>query len=165
MRIQIKLDVRRPLKRKKKITRRNRTEVVFSCKYERLWDFCFSCGIVSHTERYCKRFLDRKNDDGSREWGIWLKAPPRRVAGQAKSKWLHEDEDDDWAVRVGRHNNLPQSGKGGYDQMGIQTNQGREIRRVNQERKELAVISDKDKYNAKLEGVTMNLNALYVPED
>lgn len=36
MRIRVKLDVRRPMKRTKKIVRRNGTEVMVSSKYERL---------------------------------------------------------------------------------------------------------------------------------
>lgn len=54
MRIKIRIDVRRPLKRKKMITRKNGTKFVVNCKYERLGDFCFVCGLVSHTERYCR---------------------------------------------------------------------------------------------------------------
>lgn len=41
MRVKVRLDVRKPLKRKKKITRRNGEEAIVSCKYERLGDFCF----------------------------------------------------------------------------------------------------------------------------
>lgn len=50
MRIKIRIDVRRPLKRKKKIKRRNGTEFVVTCKYERLGDFYFVCGLVTHRE-------------------------------------------------------------------------------------------------------------------
>lgn len=50
MRIKIKLDVRKPLKRKKKIKRKDGSETQSFCKYERLGDFCFVCGLVSHTD-------------------------------------------------------------------------------------------------------------------
>lgn len=65
------------IKKRKKITKRNGEEVVISCKYERLGDFCFTCGIMSHTEKYCSKFLYRGNDDAVKEWGSWLRAPPR----------------------------------------------------------------------------------------
>lgn len=39
MRIKIRIDVRKPLKRKKKITRKNGTDFMVTCKYERLGDF------------------------------------------------------------------------------------------------------------------------------
>lgn len=57
MRIRVRLDVRRPLKRKKKIMKKNGEEVMVSCKYERLGEFCFTCGMLTHTDRYCKQFL------------------------------------------------------------------------------------------------------------
>ena len=67
MRIKIKLDVRKPLKREKKITRKNGSEFVVLCKYERLGDFCFACGLLSHTERFCSRFIDKRSEDGDKE--------------------------------------------------------------------------------------------------
>lgn len=93
MRIKVRNDVRKPLKRRKKITTRNGTEMVVSCKYERLGDFCFTCGIMSHTERYCSKFLNRDKEEVTKEWGSWLRALPRRNLGPARSKWLREDGD------------------------------------------------------------------------
>lgn len=72
MRLKIKLDVRKPLKRKKKITRRNGSEFIVHCKYERLEEFCFVCGMVTHTYRFRGRFLDSRGNDNSKEWGNWL---------------------------------------------------------------------------------------------
>lgn len=69
MRLRIKLDVRKPLKRKKKLCKKDGTECVVQCKYERLGDFCFTCGMLTHTERFCRRKLDMNMPDGSKEWG------------------------------------------------------------------------------------------------
>lgn len=44
MRIKISIDVRQPLKRKKKICKRNGVECIVQCKYERLGDFCSFVG-------------------------------------------------------------------------------------------------------------------------
>ncbi|XP_074352492.1 uncharacterized protein LOC141691621 [Apium graveolens] len=41
MRLRIVIDVRKPLKRKKKICKRDASECIIQCKYERLGDFCF----------------------------------------------------------------------------------------------------------------------------
>lgn len=68
MRIKIKLNVRKPLKRKKKIKRKNGSEFIVTCKYERLGDFCFACGLVTHTERFCRRSMDNMSDGGSKDW-------------------------------------------------------------------------------------------------
>lgn len=107
MRIKIRLDVRKPLKRKKKIKRKNGTEFVVSCKYERLGDFCFACGLVTHTERFCRKFIDIRSEGGAQEWGSWLRAQSRRGASQGCSKWIREEDDVGWTERVGRGNNWP----------------------------------------------------------
>lgn len=48
---------------------------------------------MTHTERYCWKFLNRGKEEVEKEWGSWLRAQPRRTASQAKSKWLWEDDD------------------------------------------------------------------------
>lgn len=55
MRLKILVDVRKPLKRKKKICRKNGSECIVQCKYERLGELCFICGMVTHTERFCSK--------------------------------------------------------------------------------------------------------------
>lgn len=101
MRIRIKLDVRKPIKRKKKITKKDGSEFVVNYKYERLGEFCFSCGMVTHTDRFCKTSGSARDGDSVKEWGSWLKALPRRLAGQNQSRWLREEEDDTWENRSG----------------------------------------------------------------
>lgn len=161
----IKLDVRRPLKRKKKITRRDNSEFVVSCKYERLGDFCFSCGLVTHTERFCRRSIDRRGEPGTREWGNWLKAPPRMVAGGVKSKWLREEDDDSWELRIGRENR----------KAGFQENQNSNFETVGKERRdirdEIATKSVKTNLmvphitNNEIVGFKASQNPLYGPEE
>lgn len=107
MRIKIRLDVRKPLKRKKKIRRKNGTEFVVTCKYERLGDFCFACGLVTHTERFCRKSIDSRSEEGSKDWGSWLRAPSRWGAGQGGSKWLRDEGDAEWTAKFGRENNFP----------------------------------------------------------
>ena len=107
MRLKIRLDVRKPLKRKKKITRKNGGDFIVNCKYERLGEFCFICGLISHTDRFCRRFLDKRSESAVKEWGVWLRVPPRRAVGQQKSKWLQEENDGEWETRMGRSNDIP----------------------------------------------------------
>lgn len=102
MRIKILVDVRKPLRRKKKICRKDGTDCVVQCKYERLGEFCFICGLVTHTERFCRNKVETKGKEIVREWGTWLRAPPRRVAGMEKSRWLREERDEDWSKNFGR---------------------------------------------------------------
>lgn len=59
---------------------------------------------MSHTERYCRKFLDKPGGSINKEWGEWLPAPPRRSSDPSKSKWLREEGDIDCEERVGRVN-------------------------------------------------------------
>lgn len=45
MRIRIMVDVRFLLKRKKKVSRKNKMDFVVNCKYGKLGNFCFLCGF------------------------------------------------------------------------------------------------------------------------
>lgn len=85
MRLKIRVDVRKPLKRRKKVKRKDGKEFVVTCKYERLGDFCFICGLVSHTERFCKRNIDKRSEAGAKYWGTWLRAAPRRGTNQERA--------------------------------------------------------------------------------
>lgn len=104
MRIRIKMDVRIPIKRKKKIVRKDKSEVIVTCKYEKLGDFCFICGMLSHTERFCRKKLEGSEGEISKEWGQWLRAPPRKMTGGNRSKWLREEGDGEWGRKDGKDN-------------------------------------------------------------
>lgn len=165
MRVKIRIDVRKPLKRKKKITRKDKSEFIITCKYERLGEFCFSCGLVSHTERFCRRFIDKRGEEGVKDWGNWLKAPPRRVAGATKSKWLREEDDDSWEVRVGRENSKAKF-------QGSQNSNDDNLDEGGRDNRELIIVTadsariSKQKDNsANFMGFKSNSNPLYGPED
>ncbi|KAL8145567.1 hypothetical protein AgCh_003647 [Apium graveolens] len=40
----------------------------------------------------------------SKDWGSWLRAPPRKGAGGSKSKCLRDEGDDDWGSSYGKDN-------------------------------------------------------------
>lgn len=120
MRIRVENDVRKPLKRRKKLIRKNGSEVIVTCKYERLGEFCFTCGLVSHTELYCIKFLEKGSEEVSKDRGGWLRAAPRRTAGPVNSKWLREDGDPNWDERLGRVNPGAKTGESNYSQDGNQ---------------------------------------------
>lgn len=128
MRLKIKLDVSKPLKRKKKITNRNGKEFVVQCKYERLGEFYFVCGMVTHTDRFCRKFLENGGESTIKEWGAWLRAPPKKIASQTKSRWLREDGDDDWEFKIGRNNSNAKSGGVVATARVEDINQGRDFR-------------------------------------
>lgn len=101
MRLKIRIDVRRPLKRKKKICKKDKSEVMVNYKYEKLGEFCFICGLLSHTERFCQKKLEAGSGEVNKEWGRWLRAQPRRAASGSRRKWLRDDEGRDWERKEG----------------------------------------------------------------
>ena len=162
MRVRISIDTRKPLKRKKKIVKKDGSEFVVTCKYERLGEFCFVCGMVTHTDRFCRRFMSNNSEDGVKEWGSWLRAPPRRAAGQSQSKWLREEDDDTWEARIGRANEFEKNhGEGNFKK-------GKEIRKGNDYRDMVdwkAGSATNSLLNANLKGFTANSNSLYDLDD
>ncbi|XP_074344237.1 uncharacterized protein LOC141683421 [Apium graveolens] len=96
LRLRVRVDVRKPLKRKKKICKKDKSEVIIHCKYEKLGDFCFIFGLLSHTERFCKKKFEGEGTEITNEWNGWLRALPRRGGGGSKSRWLRDENDGEW---------------------------------------------------------------------
>lgn len=101
MRIRIRVDVRKPFKRNKKIVKKDGKKFIVTCKYERFGDFCFSCGMVTSTYRFCRKFIDIREVEGDKEWGLWLKTTPRRGASHGQSRWLRHEGDATWETKIG----------------------------------------------------------------
>ncbi|XP_031112078.1 uncharacterized protein LOC116016054 [Ipomoea triloba] len=63
MRVRVCIDISLPLKRKMKI-QPNRGEAFYvDFKYERLPTFCFICGIIGHSERFCSMQFEGVTED------------------------------------------------------------------------------------------------------
>lgn len=60
--------------------------------------------MLSHTERFCRKKLEGSEGEISKEWGQWLRAPPRKMAGSNRSKWLREEGDGEWRRKEGKDN-------------------------------------------------------------
>lgn len=60
MRVRVRLDVRKPLMRRKKLINDEGEAFFVRFKYERLILFCFLCGRLSHHDSYCDVRLHRK---------------------------------------------------------------------------------------------------------
>ncbi|MBA0805993.1 hypothetical protein Gohar_005470 [Gossypium harknessii] len=71
MRVRVQIDVRKPLKRKKKVLCNGvRSYVKF--KYERLSLFCFSCGILWHNDSFCEIKMMTQADTDELDWDLSL---------------------------------------------------------------------------------------------
>jgi 14-3-3 protein epsilon len=91
MRIKVNIDVRKPLRRGKKISTMDGGTSIVRFKYERLTLFCYLCGILGHGDYTCEKLFQMEEDDGVRKWGPELKADKRRGNSGNNNKWLCEE--------------------------------------------------------------------------
>jgi 14-3-3 protein epsilon len=68
MRIRVKIDVRKPLKKDAKVKNREGELCTVTFKYEKLGIFYFLCGIMGHAENRCEVHYSMEQDDGRRGW-------------------------------------------------------------------------------------------------
>uniref|UniRef100_A0A803L0T6 CCHC-type domain-containing protein n=1 Tax=Chenopodium quinoa TaxID=63459 RepID=A0A803L0T6_CHEQI len=92
MRIKVKVDIRKPLRRGLFISTGGSKPKWIVIKYERLGDFCFSCGKLNHIDKDCIA-EDEDEEEGCEvvyQYGAWLRASPSKQ--QEKSFSLREKE-------------------------------------------------------------------------
>lgn len=80
-RVQINVDVSKPLRRMKRMLDKGGKEVKVEFAYERLPFLCFACGILGHSERDCSRVSEEEKRK-KLKWGLFLRASP--IKGRAK---------------------------------------------------------------------------------
>lgn len=91
MRLRVLINVRKPLKRTKKIRKPGGEAKEVAFKYERLGHFCYLCGMLGHIDDYCELLFSMKEDNGEQRWGPELRAEPRNVVASSGSKWLRRE--------------------------------------------------------------------------
>ncbi|MBA0600360.1 hypothetical protein Gorai_006548, partial [Gossypium raimondii] len=76
IRIKVKIDIEKPLRRVVRFVDKDGSETIGLIKYERLPDFCFSCGIIGHTLKTCTTKVDEEElNDMYLQFGSWMRAP------------------------------------------------------------------------------------------
>lgn len=112
LRIRVQLDVRRPLKQKKKkimLASKNCTYVSF--KYERFNNFFFGC--LGHNDSFCQIRMIKWEEPVEMSWDLSLQSQFKRVAAM-NSVWLIEEEDRGMSKSYLRYSGLGrESGDGG----------------------------------------------------
>ncbi|TYH21133.1 hypothetical protein ES288_A04G018000v1 [Gossypium darwinii] len=79
MRIRVRIDVRNPLMRRKKLILANKGCTYARFQYERLSIFCFLRGRLGHPERFCPAKIVHGKKELVFEWDLSIKAVPRKA--------------------------------------------------------------------------------------
>ncbi|CAN1822995.1 hypothetical protein LINPERHAP1_LOCUS30186 [Linum perenne] len=87
----VKLDVRRALKREKKIKRPGGNSFTCYFKYEKLPTFCYICGLIDHVERNCEVCFQKEEHEIERLWDERIRAPQLNKRPKAVSRFLVEE--------------------------------------------------------------------------
>lgn len=94
MRVRVAIDLFTPLKRRMKI-RKSGAEwhwIVF--KYENVPTFCFICGLMGHSEKYCSKLFEVPEKEIVKPYGSWMRAPFKKQTNLIGSRWLRDGSDD-----------------------------------------------------------------------
>lgn len=78
LRVRVKIDTTHPLCRGRKVTFEEGLERWISFQYERLSNFCFWCGMLSHDDKECETWLHSKGSltVEQQQFGHWIRANP-----------------------------------------------------------------------------------------
>lgn len=90
MRVPVTVDISKPLKRRMKMRRAGNEWFWIVFKYENVPTFCFICGILGHSEKYCSRLFDTPEEEITKPYGAWMRAPFRRQTKQIGAQWLRD---------------------------------------------------------------------------
>ncbi|XP_060968426.1 uncharacterized protein LOC133035982 [Cannabis sativa] len=94
LRVRATIDVNKPLKRRMKLCKENGEWIWANFKYEHLPTFCFVCGIIGHSERFCPKRFDQPIDQLKKPYGIGMRAQMKEKNYLIGAQWLRTGHDD-----------------------------------------------------------------------
>ena len=92
-RLRISINITQPLKKILFLKQEGETDIPMPVVYERLPDFCFSCGIIGHQFKECAQYQGQPKEEFS--FGMWMKAlmiEGRSKKYRSKERWQNEGE-------------------------------------------------------------------------
>lgn len=88
LRIRVVIDVHRPLKSQMRIKKAGGEWMWIQFKYDRLPSFCFYCGRIGHTEKFCEDLFDNLHGNATRKYSSSLRAPLRSQSISKENQWI-----------------------------------------------------------------------------
>ena len=88
MRVRVMINVDHPLKQKLNLKGQGDQACCVQFKYEGLTTFCFVCGRLGHSERFCDKIFDTPLHLIEKPYGPGMKAPSRGRTHSMGAKWL-----------------------------------------------------------------------------
>ncbi|KAM6563556.1 hypothetical protein CsatB_023554 [Cannabis sativa] len=98
LRVRVTIDIEKPLKRRKKLIKPNGDWIWTTFKYEHAPMFCFICGLIGHSEKFCPKRFEEHYDDSIRMYGEWMKAPTRKKNYLIGAQWLRTGREEEEGV-------------------------------------------------------------------
>lgn len=92
LRILVSVDVRSPLKSQMRVKKTGGDWLWIKFKYEKLPSFCFYCGRIGHTDKFCEALFDNPEDKEVRKYDSSLRAQVQRQVGASTNQWLRSPD-------------------------------------------------------------------------
>lgn len=116
MRVRVSIDLSKPLKRRMKIRKMGEECSWINFKYENVPTFCFICGFLGHSEKFCSKLFDTPEQDIIKPYGAWLRAPFKRQVKPIGAKWLRNGgEESQWNTGGGEEEHVTGAGRSNQD--------------------------------------------------
>jgi len=95
IRIRVRININTPLVSQMRVRKNGGDWSWINFRYERLPTFCFTCGLIGHSENYCPKPFDDPNLPSLKLFGPWLRAPVRRPSPVTGNRWVVHLEQPD----------------------------------------------------------------------
>uniref|UniRef100_A0A803P2Y2 Reverse transcriptase domain-containing protein n=1 Tax=Cannabis sativa TaxID=3483 RepID=A0A803P2Y2_CANSA len=92
------------IKEKTKLTHENGSWFWVHFKYERVPTFCFICGVIGHSDKFCSRLFQQPIDQITKPYGEFMIATPQRSYKNIGARWLRNRG---WSPAANSGDNAP----------------------------------------------------------
>ncbi|KAM6600189.1 hypothetical protein CsatA_019798 [Cannabis sativa] len=107
LRVRATIDIDKPLKRRMKLCKDNGEWIWANFKYEHIPTFCFVCGIIGHSERFCPRRFDEDYNPLVKPYGNGMRAQNKKKNYLIGAQWLRTGSEQEVAGDNGGEGGRP----------------------------------------------------------